>query len=278
MEKSVEVVEMLRKQTPGQTLTVDSAYVTEPNLGVRKTMEDFVIHAPELLPTAATSFFAVLDGHGGSTAAEHMAREYPSLLAQQLTLYESVYSSESILASSLELMENNMRLIDSREAGSTFCAALIDRRRRELVVASVGDSQILQIACEAGHKLSAGFLCQPHKTSNAEEVRRIANSGGILSNGRVGGFLAITRSVGDFDLKKYGVVSTPEVHKFSIDTTSLLVIASDGVWDVVQPENVMDLLVADQALDCEELARVIAQEAVIKGSLDNISVVCILIH
>ena len=40
--------------------------------------------------------------------------------------------------------------------------------------------------------------------------------GGHIMNGRVGGNLLITRSLGDFDMKKYGVSSDPEMYSFDL--------------------------------------------------------------
>jgi len=50
--------------------------------------------------------------------------------------------------------------------------------------------------------------------------------------GRVGGQLAITRSIGDHSLRKAGVVPNPSIYRHSIKSTDkYLVIATDGVWD-----------------------------------------------
>lgn len=50
---------------------------------------------------------------------------------------------------------------------------------------------------------------------------------------RVAGQLAITRALGDLDLNDEGVICEPDVEEFEVTaTTSLLIIASDGLWDV----------------------------------------------
>lgn len=49
------------------------------------------------------------------------------------------------------------------------------------------------------------------------------------------GQLAITRALGDLDLNDEGVICEPDVEEFEVTaTTSLLIIASDGLWDVCE--------------------------------------------
>jgi protein phosphatase 1L len=55
---------------------------------------------------------------------------------------------------------------------------------------------------------------------------------------RVGGVLAVTRALGDFSLKSFGVTSTPFLKSLEIRIIhKYIVVASDGLWDVVS-ENV----------------------------------------
>ena len=56
--------------------------------------------------------------------------------------------------------------------------------------------------------------------------------GGFFMAGRVGGQLAITRSIGDHSLRKAGVVPNPSIQRHVLRTTDKwLIIATDGVWD-----------------------------------------------
>ena len=272
------VVDALKHQKINEHVRISSAYLEEPNLGMRKTMEDFVIHEPDLLDDGRYSLYCVLDGHGGADVAEYLYKHFPKLIKDNLVTYESIYNIDEIFALTLTTIENNMRLINSRETGSTFCAVFIDRKLKEMYVVNIGDSQMLQVVCEDDRKLSSGFLCKSHKTTNKEEMMRISRSGGNVKNGRVGGFLMLTRSIGDFSLKKYGLISTPDIEQYAVDTASLLILCSDGIWDYVQPEDVMNIIVANQDYDCEAIARTLIQEAIIKGSLDNISAICVLIY
>lgn len=42
----------------------------------------------------------------------------------------------------------------------------------------------------------------------------------------------ISRALGDFDMKKYGLSSEPEIKNLSIKQNKILIISSDGIWDV----------------------------------------------
>lgn len=54
---------------------------------------------------------------------------------------------------------------------------------------------------------------------------------------RVMGILATTRAIGDHDLQPYGVVPTPEVLNIPrTEEQEFLVLASDGLWDVMTHE------------------------------------------
>lgn len=52
-------------------------------------------------------------------------------------------------------------------------------------------------------------LTEIHSLENINEKKRIEFHGGKIIDNRVGGGLIITRSIGDFDLKKHGVTSYP---------------------------------------------------------------------
>jgi serine/threonine protein phosphatase PrpC len=54
---------------------------------------------------------------------------------------------------------------------------------------------------------------------------------------RVMGMLACTRAIGDHDLQEYGVVPDPEVLKLDRSPEdSWLILASDGLWDMLSNE------------------------------------------
>ncbi|KAA8526414.1 hypothetical protein F0562_008383 [Nyssa sinensis] len=55
--------------------------------------------------------------------------------------------------------------------------------------------------------------------------------------------LAMARAFGDFCLKEYGVISIPEFsHRILTERDKFIVLASDGVWDVLSNEEVVEIV------------------------------------
>ncbi|GMJ13046.1 2C-type protein phosphatase 52 [Hibiscus trionum] len=55
--------------------------------------------------------------------------------------------------------------------------------------------------------------------------------------------LAMARAFGDFCLKEYGVISIPEFsHRLLTESDQFIVLASDGVWDVLSNEEVVEIV------------------------------------
>lgn len=58
-----------------------------------------------------------------------------------------------------------------------------------------------------------------------------------MYNNRVAGTLAVTRALGDLNLKKEGLSNEPYVSSFEISAkTRYLIMATDGLWDVVSDD------------------------------------------
>ena len=88
------------------------------------------------------------------------------------------------------------------------------------------------------------------------ELERILNAGGEVSRGEYGRparvwaagkiGLAMSRSVGDGECKKYGVIPNPEVQRFELaaapdakpegDGDRFVIVASDGVWEFIESQ------------------------------------------
>ena len=113
-----------------------------------------------------------------------------------------------------------------------------------------------------------------HNCNNEKEVKRIKDKGGIVFRGRVFGTLMLTRSFGDKEMKKYGVLSTPDVYIKNIDEDDIfIVIASDGVWDVVEENEIFQM--SKEKISSSDFSKKIVNLAKERDTHDNIS--CILI-
>jgi serine/threonine protein phosphatase PrpC len=99
-----------------------------------------------------------------------------------------------------------------------------------------------------------------HKPTRPDEKKRILGTGlGSVSklveeDGKaygpyrvfdkfgVDGGLAISRSIGDHELTKYGVIPDPEFTEHEItDRDKAIILASDGVWEFLSNEDILQL-------------------------------------
>ena len=126
-----------------------------------------------------------------------------------------------------------------------------------------------------------------HKPYNDAEERRIVAAGGTVTMRRVNGDLAVSRALGDFVYKhapgrpaeQQQVSPEPEIRvQERSDADAFLVLACDGVWDVMSNSDVGDFLLARtgdgiEALD--ELAESLIQECLARGSRDNMSAIIV---
>ena len=75
------------------------------------------------------------------------------------------------------------------------------------------------------------------RVDDPKENERVINQGGIIVNNRIYGRLMLSRSFGDWEIKQYGLIVEPHLVKIEINEDDLyLIVASDGVWDVIEDE------------------------------------------
>jgi len=100
--------------------------------------------------------------------------------------------------------------------------------------------------------------------------------GGYIEGGRVQGILAVSRAFGDYKLSPY-VISVPYIKSFDLsDLSSHLIIACDGVWDVL-PDQMVASLIKNQP-DPVKSSKLVRERALQSGSNDNISVIVIQLY
>ena len=166
---------------------------------------------------------AVLDGHGGPTVAQLVQNTYPRILRELLLKYDKASSLSTLLRKSIDLIDGQIKMNASRSEGSTFCGMLLDLYGKVIHVVNIGDSRAIQLDPPA-------FITTPHKPGDHDETARIKESNGIVINGRVGGVLAVSRALGDYEMRPFGIVSTPDIREWEM-RRGVYALASDGVWD-----------------------------------------------
>ncbi|CAL4973165.1 unnamed protein product [Urochloa decumbens] len=223
--------------------------------GRRREMEDAVSIRPDFLPGATKHhFFGVFDGHGCSHVATLCQDRMHEVVAEE---HSNAGSGEETAAWK-GVMERSFARVDEQAAswassrsgdepacrceqqmpsrcdhvGSTAVVAVVSPTH--VVVANAGDSRAVLSRAGAPVPLSVD-----HKPDRPDELARIEAAGGRViywDGARVLGVLAMSRAIGDGYLKPF-VSSEPEVTVTErTDDDECLILASDGLWDVVTNE------------------------------------------
>ena len=114
-----------------------------------------------------------------------------------------------------------------------------------------------------------------------EEQRRIAKLGGSIVNcmgvSRVNGVLAVARAFGNRNLR-HVIRPDPEItQRIMCMADEYLVIASDGLWDVLSNKDVSDFCnsSATSNLKASMIAEELVNMAISRGSMDNTTCICV---
>lgn len=222
------------------------------------------------------AFFAVYDGHSGVDASSYAATHLHCHLARNknidtdptLALKEAFEKTDDCFVAKAKR--------EGLRSGSTGVAVLI--RGETLYVAWLGDSQV--VLSKAGQPC---LLMNPHKPNREDERQRIEALGGCVvffGAWRVNGSLSVSRAIGDAEHKPY-ISGEPDTNQFDLEgDEDFLILACDGLWDVVKPGEAVDLVVqfVAEGGDKSSVAKFLVDSAKSGGSNDNISVVVVFFH
>lgn len=252
-------------------------YSENPNLEHRKEMEDFHYIKALLNKKLNCSYFGLFDGHSGKEVGMYLMENMHKIISQELknNNVENLENMKNVVKNSFEKIDkeiNNQNF--KNETGSTGTVLLLfkdnnSKTGKSLMCANVGDSKAYLIK-----KNEIKLITKDHKCNDANEVKRIRDTGGVVFRERVFGTLMLTRSFGDKEMKKYGVLSTPDIFSKNIEEDDMFVIiASDGVWDVVEEDEIFKL--SQEKISSSDFSKKIIKLAEERDTHDNIS--CIVI-
>lgn len=252
--------------------------------GWRANMEDFHNCVPQLGGEMIDwSFFAVFDGHAGSSVAQYCSQH---LLGNLLNTDgmgpedDPEKVKEALIESFLQT-DKHLQTVARREGwergGTTVVSTLISPFY--IYFANCGDSRAM--LCRSGQVC---YSTSDHKPYSPLEKERIESAGGSVCLQRINGSLAVSRALGDFSYKgaenrtpcQQMVSPKPEVCVVERSTADeFLVLACDGVWDTITNEELC-AFIHNRLQVCTDLRDVCTQVidlCLYKGSLDNISII-----
>ncbi len=284
--------------------------------GRRSEMED--THLIE--ETGPYAVYAIFDGHGGTRAAR-----YSALSLKKATSIKGGNVTPDMPFPTLDIMTKWTRGVEvmlsfmaasgkeanqaKPDSGTTMISVFVDKKTNEARLFWAGDSRAIVV--RNGKVILA---TEDHTLNVPAEAERAQRLGAVVENGRItnkklGLRIAMTRSIGDLNIKEGApaVISEPEENSIQLQKNDWLVIACDGLWDVVSndvvasfvtnnnprpvddnklpkegffegrpmffPKNATDTASSEGTL--KGMAQALRDLAFNKGSLDNISVIVV---
>ncbi|XP_008242497.1 PREDICTED: protein phosphatase 2C 56-like [Prunus mume] len=279
-------------------------------IGRRREMEDAVAVIPGFMsrtcdhvggctaPGSKTSseicpvhFFGVYDGHGGNQVAKFCAERMHEVIAQEwdretVDGYEWQRKWETAFSIGFEKADNELleEAIAPEMVGSTAVVAILSGC--QIITSNCGDSRA--ILCRGTETIP---LTVDQKPDREDELLRIEGGGGKVINwngARVFGVLAMSRAIGDRYLRPW-IIPVPEISFTTrTDEDECLILASDGLWDVMTNEEVGEVArhllrrrrrsissLTDDIPPAQAVADYLTEIAYGRNSSDNISIIVV---
>jgi len=263
--------------------------------GWRMSMEDAHTTVPTVPGLGSCSFYGVYDGHCGHTIAKYSSENLLNEFLNHNDLRDIINSEDNekidpaviskVMEESFVILDDYMRTIPpwkngEDQSGTTAVCGFITKN--DIICANCGDSRAI---VSSGGELK--LVTRDHKPYNDEEKRRIEKAGGSVMMQRVNGSLAVSRALGDYEYKatenmpsiEQQVSPLPEIFVLErdYDRDEFLVLACDGIWDVMSNQEVLDFVNKELQIreDRGQICDNLIEECFQRGSRDNMSVVLV---
>lgn len=252
-----------------------------PHYPVFNTDDHVQLHPPLAAKKSSGSSFAAVALQVGDTAAAGVTRAHSGDRTSATTLgaraMPPIWRGKSRADGQLAAVP-----VRTRNCACGTTATVVAFIGGLVSVMHVGDSRAV---LARGEECIATRLCEDHRPGRLDELERIEKAGGLVleirGSYRVNGVLAVSRAIGDVDLKEW-VIAKPDVLTFRLcGEEEFVIVASDGLWDVVSDEESVALvrpyLIRGGGEDADEQQAAVAlvESAWDRGALDDVCVVVI---
>ncbi|XP_047195554.1 integrin-linked kinase-associated serine/threonine phosphatase 2C isoform X2 [Hippoglossus stenolepis] len=278
--------------------------------GERDEMQDAHVLLPDMssclsLPgqSSRVSYFAVFDGHAGARASRFAAEHLHHNLANKFPSSE-LRDSENVDKLIKKCLLDTFRQTDDdflkkassqkpawKDGSTATCVLVVDDM---VYVANLGDSRAVLCRMEAaadGQRRSVTLaLSKEHNPTMYEERMRIQRAGGTVRDGRVLGVLEVSRSIGDGQYKRCGVISSPDLRRCQLTANDrFIILACDGLFKVFSADEAVKFVLnivqegsgerraglTEEEVQFEAACQQLASEAVRRGCADNVTVILV---
>ncbi|CAI9274159.1 unnamed protein product [Lactuca saligna] len=281
--------------------------------GAREEMEDDAVIVGSSPHNELDGFFfaAVFDGHAGFSSVKFLREELYKecvkalqgglLLSKKDTigiekaLQEAFQNADAKLLNWLEMNG------EDDESGATATTMFLGNNM--LFISHVGDSCAVLSQSGKAQELTNSHRPYGRSKVSLQEIKRIREAGGWISDGRICGDISVSRAFGDmrFKTKKkemlekgvaegrwsekfvsrirfFGdlVIATPDIYQVTLGPEAeFVLLATDGLWDYIKSSDAVNF-VRDQLRehgDVQAASEALAQMALDQYSQDNVTIV-----
>ena len=254
--------------------------------GLRETNEDLIVTGEYQVGDDVVYYYLVCDGHGGVSVASLVSECLVRLISSERPPLEG----PRIQSIYRELHREVALLPESYTSGAAHILALVYQNCLQVI--NLGDCRAVAQYSTAHHLSDCTTtLSRDHKPQLPLErarLHRLAQSRGINPDlyhsgvWRVGEGLSLSRCSGDLDSQPW-VHHLPTWSTSSLSDYQCIILACDGLWDVVSTETALSLATDIIQLDSWKIwgpppesgcpAERLARYALDEGSDDNVSVI-----
>jgi serine/threonine protein phosphatase PrpC len=231
------------------------------DIGGRAEMEDeHVLEVDSVHPLRVLG--GIFDGHGGTSVARLAKTRFPSLFRAALAS-----GPEAAFRSAYTAIQRESERMAGGAVAVTFW---IDGPR--VSVANAGDAHVVAVSGDRAMRLT-----EEHRITNEAELKRVVGAGATIWGPYVclpdGRGIMPTRTLGDHELTKVGVLSEPATSTQALEP-GFLIVACDGLWDVREPGELPEVL--HGVPGARQAAEAIAHDALrVRRTGDNLTVLVV---
>ncbi|KAM0001622.1 putative protein-serine/threonine phosphatase [Helianthus debilis subsp. tardiflorus] len=258
-------------------------------------------------------FAAVFDGHAGFSSVNFLREELykecvKALQGGQLldnkdfieiknALQEAFHNADAKLLNWLETTSEE----EEDESGATATAIFIGNDM--LYISHVGDSCAVLSQSGNAEELTNSHRPYGRNKVSLQEIKRIREAGGWISDGRICGDISVSRAFGDIRFKtkknemlKKGVeegrwsekfasrmkffedlvIATPDIYQVALGPDAeFVLLATDGLWDYIKSSDAVNFIRNQlrEHGDVQVASEALAQMALDQYSQDNVTIV-----
>ncbi|KAL2944374.1 putative protein phosphatase 2C 39 [Bienertia sinuspersici] len=235
-------------------------------------MEDYVFAEFKQVEDNELGLFAIFDGHLSQQVPDYLRSNLFNNILNEPDFWNE---TESAIRRAYRITDDKIleQSADLGRGGSTAVTAIL-LNCQKLVVANLGDSRA--IICRNG---KAKQLSVDHEPDS--ERQDIEDRGGFVTKfpgdvARVDGQLAVARAFGDKTIKVHLSSEPDVVFEVIDDDTEFIILASDGIWHVMNNQEAVDCV--KNVKEARAAAKALIEEALNRNSTDDISVIVVRFH